>query len=206
MRVFDKIYIAKYQNASTLWQLSIELNTTREEIDNVIEELNNTGKGNLYKDIPDEEWEKLENKTEAYVLSKYAKPIKSKTEIFKELINTFIPEKQNFQIYDSVQDEIKHRMNMIIVNEEWQPIKDFNYSVSNYGRVKNNTTNKFKHLRVGRYGYQINLWDKSKSKMFTMSRLVANYFIREVKENERVRHIDGDIRNNYYKNLEIVSK
>lgn len=130
--------------------------------------------------------------------------IKNNTEIFKELINTFMPEKHNFPIYDSVKDEIKHRMNMIIVNEEWQPIKDFNYSVSNYGRVKNNTTNKFKQLRVGRYGYQINLWDKSKSKMFTLSRLVANYFIREVQVNERVRHIDGDIRNNYYKNLEIV--
>lgn len=132
--------------------------------------------------------------------------IKSNTEIFKELINTFMPEKHNFPIYDSVKDEIKHKMNMTIVNEEWQSIKDFNYSVSNYGRVKNNTTNKFKELRTGRYGFQINLWDKSKSKMFTMSRLVANYFIREVKDNERVRHIDGDIRNNYYKNLEIVSK
>lgn len=42
--------------------------------------------------------------------------------------------------------------------------------------------------------------------MFTISRLVANYFIREVKENERVRHIDQDIRNNYVENLEIVSK
>lgn len=132
--------------------------------------------------------------------------VKTNAEIFRELINVFRIEKHNFEVFDSFNDEVKRRKDMVVVGEEWQSIKDFNYSVSNYGRVKNNTTNKFKELRVGRYGFQINLWDKSKSKMFTMSRLVANYFIREVKENEKVRHIDGDIRNNYYKNLEIVSK
>lgn len=132
--------------------------------------------------------------------------LKTNSEIFRQIIDAFMPEKHNFEVFDSFNDEVKRRKDMIITNEEWQQLKDFNYSVSNYGRVKNNATNKFKELRVGKYGFQINLWDKSKSKMFTMSRLVANYFIREVKENERVRHIDGDIRNNYYKNLEIVSK
>ena len=134
------------------------------------------------------------------------KPIKTNYEIFQELINAFMPEKHNFLEFDSFNHELKHRMNMVIINEEWKPIKEFNYSVSNYGRVKNNTTGKLKELRVGRFGYQINLWDKSKSKMFTMSRLVAHYFIREVQSNERVMHIDGDIRNNYYKNLKIVGK
>ena len=52
----------------------------------------------------------------------------------------------------------------------------------------------------------MNLWNNGKGKMFTISRTVANYFIREVEENERVRHIDGQTKNNYYKNLEIVSK
>ncbi len=131
---------------------------------------------------------------------------RTNAEIFKELIDAFMPEKHNFEVFDSFKDEVKRKKDMIITNEEWQTIKGWNYSVSNYGRVKNNTSGKFKELRTGRYGYQINLWDKSKSKMFTMSRLVANYFIREVQTNERVRHIDGDIRNNYYKNLEIVSK
>lgn len=127
-------------------------------------------------------------------------------EIVQELFNLFMPEKHNFPEFNYFENEIKRRMNMVIVNEEWKEIKDFNYSISNYGRVKNNTTNKYKELRVGRYGYQINLWDKGKSKMFTLSRLVANYFIREVKENERVKHIDGDIRNNYFRNLEIVGR
>ena len=132
--------------------------------------------------------------------------LKTNAEIFKELIDAFRIEKHNFKVFDNVKDEIKRKKDIIITNEEWQPLKDFNYSVSNYGRVKNNTSGKFKELRVGKYGFQINLWDKSKSKMFTMSRLVANYFIREVQPNERVKHKDGDIRNNYYKNLEIVSK
>lgn len=132
--------------------------------------------------------------------------LKTNAEIFKELIDAFRIEKHNFEVFDNGKDEIKRKKDMIITNEEWQTLKDFNYSVSNYGRVKNNTSGKFKELKVGKYGFQINLWDKSKSKMFTMSRLVANYFIREVKPNERVKHKDGDIRNNYYKNLEIVSK
>ena len=125
---------------------------------------------------------------------------------FNELVKEFMPEKHNFIEFDYFKDEIKKHMNMIIINEEWKEIANFNYSVSNYGRVKNNTTNKFKELRTGKYGYQINLWDKSKSKMFTLSRLVANYFIREVQQNERVIHIDGDIRNNYFKNLKIVDR
>lgn len=132
--------------------------------------------------------------------------IKTNVEIFKELLDAFRIEKHNFEVFDSVKDEVKRRKDMVITNEKWQPLKDFNYSVSNYGRVKNNTSGKFKELRVGKYGFQINLWDKSKGKMFTMSRLIANYFIREVQPDERVKHKDGDIRNNYYKNLEIVSK
>lgn len=125
---------------------------------------------------------------------------------FQELLNVFMPEKHNFIEFDSVKDEVKRRMNMIIVNEEWKEIDGFNYSVSNYGRVKNNTTNKLKTWRAGRFGYQINLWNKGKARMFTISRLVANYYIREVKDSERVRHIDGDTRNNYFKNLEIVNR
>ena len=40
--------------------------------------------------------------------------------------------------------------------------------------------------------------------MFTISRVVANYFIRPVKENERVIHLDGQTKNNYYKKNEFI--
>lgn len=206
MKVFDKIYIAKYKNASKSCQLAKEIGTSKKEIDEVIEELRVTGKDKIYINIPDEEWEKLENKTEAYVLSKYARPIKSNKEIFQKLIDVFDPERHNFIIFDITKWEEKRKRDTIIINEEWKEIEGYNYSVSNYGRIKNNTSQKIKALRNGIYGYQVNLWNKSQGKMFTLSRLVAHYFIRKVKENERVRHKDGDIRNNYYKNLEIVSK
>lgn len=53
---------------------------------------------------------------------------------------------------------------------------------------------------------QVLLWQNSKSYTVTISRLVANMFIRKVEKDERVTHINGDIRDNYYKNLKIVSK
>lgn len=120
--------------------------------------------------------------------------------IGKELLNNFKIEKVEFEKY------IDKDLEITLKNEEWKEIEGFNYSVSNCGRIKNNTTNNIKALRNGLYGFQVNLWNRSNAKMFTISRLVANYFIREVKENERVRHIDQDIRNNYVENLEIVSK
>ena len=50
------------------------------------------------------------------------------------------------------------------------------------------------------------LWKDSKGYLLTISRLVGSLFIREVNKDERVSHIDGNIRNNYYKNLMITSK
>lgn len=206
MKEFDKIYLAKYNEILTPRQLAEDLFTTITETESIIRELKATGLYEIYKNIPDEEWEKLEKKTDKYVLNKYM--CKSETQnkkAWKELIEAFTPEKHNFIEYDPIKDEIKHRMNMVILNEEWKQIVGCQYSVSNYGRIRNDTTKKIKSLRCGRYGYQVNLWKNGQAKMFTISRLVAHYFIREVNSNERVKHIDGDIRNNYYKNLEIVS-
>lgn len=126
---------------------------------------------------------------------------KTDKEIFQEIINLFMPEQHNFEIYKE-----KKKKEITIINEKWKTIDSFNYSVSNYGRIKNNKSDKIKTLRKGLYGYQVNLWNNSKGTMFTLSRLVAHYFIRPVKANERVIHIDQDIRNNYYQNLKIVNK
>ncbi len=90
--------------------------------------------------------------------------------------------------------------------EEWKEIKDFNYLISNYGRIKNKTTKKLKQLKFQMYGMQVILWQNSKGYTITISRLVAEMFIRHVEENERVSHINNNIRDNYYKNLKIVSK
>ena len=116
--------------------------------------------------------------------------------LFNKLVKEFMPEKHNFKLYK--------KSNIIIKNEVWQEIEGYNYLISNYGRVKNKTSGIIKSLRCSKYGYQINLWKNGQGKMFTISRLVANYFIREVMIDEKVIHIDRDIRNNYYRNLKIV--
>lgn len=88
-------------------------------------------------------------------------------------------------------------------NEEWKKIRKFNYEISNYGRIRNIATKKIKQQKFQRYGMQVILWDKSYGYTFTVSRLVAIYFIRPLDVNERVFHKDKNIRNNYYLNLKI---
>lgn len=97
-------------------------------------------------------------------------------------------------------------LNKKIYNEQWKEITGSNYSVSNYGRIRNDKTNKIKSIKFHIYSYQVDIYVNGKRHTCEVARLVANYFIKKVKSNERVRHIDGDIRNNYYKNLRIVSK
>ncbi len=88
-------------------------------------------------------------------------------------------------------------------NEQWKKIRKFNYEISNYGRIRNLTTKKIKKQKFQRYGMQVTLWDKSYGYTFTISRLVAIYFLRPLEVNERVSHKDKNIRNNYYLNLKI---
>lgn len=88
-------------------------------------------------------------------------------------------------------------------NEQWKKIRKFNYEISNYGRIRNLTTRKIKQQKFQRYGMQVILWDKSYGYTFTVSRLVAIYFIRPLEVDERVFHKDKNIRNNYYLNLKI---
>lgn len=88
-------------------------------------------------------------------------------------------------------------------NEQWKKIRKFNYEISNYGRIRNLTTKKIKQQKFQRYGMQVILWDKSYGYTFTVSRLVAIYFIRPLEVDERVFHKDKNIRNNYYLNLKI---
>lgn len=202
---FDRVYIIKYLDELGIQEISKSFQTSSKIIEEVIEEIKVLGLYKYYKDMPENEWENLSGRTkrrqqelinEGY--KRYSK------QLFKNLVNEFKEEYPMFEKYYNS----SHMPSIEITgeDEEWEIIKGFNYSISNYGIIKNNTTGKIKALRNGIWGYQVNLWSNSKAKMFTISRLVANYFIREVKENERVRHIDGQTKNNYYKNLEIVSK
>lgn len=135
-------------------------------------------------------------------------PIKTKSEreIFQELIDAFALPKVEFPIFDEFKWQLKGIKDKVIVDEEWKTINDFHYSISNYGRFRNDKNGKLKSPRYHRWILQVDIYENGKRYTCDVARMVANYFIGEVDKNKRVRHIDGDIRNNYYKNLEIVSK
>lgn len=128
---------------------------------------------------------------------------------FKRFVKIFCKNDKNildlFEKFDY--EKIKIRKTNLyendFYNEEWKKIRKFNYEISNYGRIRNITTKKIKQQKFQRYGMQVILWDKSYGYTFTVSRLVAIYFIRPLVVNERVFHKDKNIRNNYYLNLKI---
>lgn len=133
---------------------------------------------------------------------------KSKTdkEIFQELINKFKEKTIKFEIFDEFKWKLKGIKDKVITDEEWKQIENFHYSISNYGRIRNEKSGKLKNPRYHRWILQVDIYENGKRYMCNITRAVANYFIRELKDSERVIHKDGDSRNNYYKNLEIVSK
>lgn len=92
--------------------------------------------------------------------------------------------------------------------EEWRKIENFNYSVSNYGNVKNNKTDKKIYLNNKGGDYlSVNLSKNNKIKRFYVHRLVATYFVKkDNEERKEVNHKDGNKYNNYYKNLEWVTR
>ena len=128
---------------------------------------------------------------------------------FKDFLKIFCKNDKNildfFKKFDYKKIELR-KNNLYqnnFYNEEWKQIKNFNYEISNYGRVRNITTGKIKQQKFQRYGMQIILWNKSYGYTFTISRLVAIYFLRPLKPNEKVIHKDKNIRNNHYLNLKI---
>lgn len=139
-------------------------------------------------------------------------PIKSDKEIFKEIIKAFNTNLHEvimqFPKYEYKKDDFDqdYMQEEDFEGEEWKKIGNLNYEVSNYGRIKNLTTKKLKKLKHHPYGLQVLLWQNSKSYTITLSRLVAEMFIRHVEPNERAIHINGNSKDNYYKNLKIVSK
>ncbi len=131
---------------------------------------------------------------------------KSDKEIFEELLYIFSKEKPKFKEFNAFNWYLKGLKDKVIVNEEWKKIKGFHYSISNYGRIRNDLNKKIKNPRYHRWILQVDIYENSKRYTCDISRMVATYFIRPLEKNERVKHRDGDIRNTYYKNLEIVSK
>jgi hypothetical protein len=98
----------------------------------------------------------------------------------------------------------------IILNaaEKWCNITDFpNYSVSNFGRIRNNTTNVLLKMQQNERGYWIiNLYNCGTRKVKRVHRLVAEAFIPNPFNKPEVNHKDGNTANPYVGNLEWSTK
>ena len=91
--------------------------------------------------------------------------------------------------------------------ESWKTIPGFEgkYSISTYGRIKNNKNNRIKNHYVNENGYcVVGFYDKGKgfTKHFKVHRLVAEAFIENPKNKKTVNHKDGNKENNHVLNLE----
>lgn len=218
MREFDKIYVAKYYEVIDKGQICRDFYIKLNELEDIVKNLKQIGLYDIYKKISDDEWEKLEKKTDSQILNTY---LPKKQVDYIKIFNEFIAELK-LQIAEDAKETHRYKFEVYktedykfdfdyfreddFEGEEWKQIGKMNYEISNYGRIKNTQTKKLKTLKKQRFGMQVLLWQNSKSYTVTISRMVANMFIRKVENNERVSHINGNIRDNYYKNLRIVNK
>ena len=91
--------------------------------------------------------------------------------------------------------------------EEWRQIKDFeNYSVSDFGNIKNNITNKVLKNNLKTGYYNIDLTNNKNSKTFKVHRLVALAFIDNPENKSDVNHKDKNKLNNNLTNLEWMTR
>lgn len=210
MKEFDKIYIAKYDEILSDWQIGRDLEVKTDKVCTIKEELKENGLYKLYRNMPDDEWDTLSNKTDEQIIKTYLPRTQNFYErIFNKVKKVFEPKElaiYKFKIYKPKENIFKfdYFNENNFKDEEWKKIGPLNYEISNYGRIKNIQTKKLKQLKFQKYGMQVILWNNSKSYTITISRLVAEMFIKKLEKDERVFHRNGDIRDNYYKNLKIV--
>ena len=89
--------------------------------------------------------------------------------------------------------------------ELWKPIEGYelNYQVSNFGRIKNTTTDFIVRPYINRTGYYaVNLYRYGKVKKYLVHRLVAKEFVYNPENKPHINHLDGNKLNNNYSNLE----
>ena len=89
------------------------------------------------------------------------------------------------------------------MEEVWKPIENFeNYSVSIFGRIRNDQTNKILKLN-NKGGYlHVSLTNNKIKKTFKVHRLVALTFIENTENKKEVNHKDKNKHNNHISNLE----
>jgi hypothetical protein len=93
------------------------------------------------------------------------------------------------------------------MEEEYKKIQNYeNYSVSSFGNVRNDMTNKIlKNLIDSNGYYQVNLYKNSKMKSMKVHRLVANAFIEKLDGKPFIDHINNNRLDNNISNLRWVT-
>jgi hypothetical protein len=108
-----------------------------------------------------------------------------------------------FQQIQSIMIKMNENMKVINDIERWKGIDEYDkYSISTYGRVRNDKTNRILKHKTDKGGYQtICLRVNGKKKDMKIHRLVALAFFANPLNKRCVDHIDNDRKNNHISNL-----
>ena len=169
MKEFDKIYVAKYYDAIEKWQICRDFYIKIDELESIVKDLKQTGLYDIYRKISDDEWEKLEKKKDSYIQKTYISKIpKNYAKIFSEIVADFREEipcyRYLFEMYkpEDYKFEFDYFCEEDFEGEEWKNIPQFDYSLSNYGRLKNDKNGKLKALRHHRWIIQADIYKDGK--------------------------------------------
>lgn len=93
------------------------------------------------------------------------------------------------------------------MEDTWTKIKGFpNYSISNTGKIRNDSNGRLKTPVKGTTGYlNVDLYNNGKRKKAKIHRLVGEAFVDNPSNKEQINHIDGNKHNNSAENLEWVT-
>lgn len=89
--------------------------------------------------------------------------------------------------------------------ETWRKIENYDYEVSDLGRVRNRRGDIIKPIKTRNGYYALGLWHKCKVKRMLVHCLVFQAFIGQIPENKTIDHIDADKGNNSLKNLQLLT-
>ena len=92
------------------------------------------------------------------------------------------------------------------MDEKWLKINDFEYYISNYGRIKNSKDKILKNVTDNTGYIVVTLVKDHKKYKRYIHRLVALYFVTNKNNYKEVNHIDGNKSNNHYLNLEWTTR